>query len=113
MIKSGYITPTFLPPIEDQSETKSEYAALTFPHQHNNGQEHVAALIHPAPHSIVQTPQFTGVPPHQRIIKHSPHTMYQPAYGTPYDVGYGHSQTTNELAKYLARSQLVTSGLTS
>lgn len=38
--------------------------------------------------------------------------MYQPSNGTPYDVGYGHSQTINELAKYLALSQLVTSGLT-
>lgn len=39
-------------------------------------------------------------------------TPVQQPVGTPYGAGYMHSQNTNDLAKYLARSQLVTSGLT-
>ena len=59
-----------------------------------------------------QVPHHIKASPHYSLNKYLPSPVHQPVHGAPCRVGCDHSQTTNDLAKYLARSHLVTSGLT-
>lgn len=75
-------------------------------------QAQVAAPTHPTPHFTSQLLSLQEL--HQLRVYINIHhlLLYQPADGTPYGVGYGLSHITNDLAKYLARSHLVSTGLT-
>ncbi|XP_033991975.1 uncharacterized protein LOC117487461 [Trematomus bernacchii] len=75
-------------------------------------QTQAAVSTQTTPHHTLKAPRPGTPAPPWTLNKQSPFSAYQPNQGTPYEASYHNPQTTNDLAKYLARSNLVTSGLT-
>lgn len=82
-------------PVGTEKEAKSTFPPL-------NNADPVCSVPQHSPHPLRQ-----AAAPHQQFA-----SPVQQPIGMTYGAGYVHPQSTNDLAKYLARSQKVTSGLT-
>ncbi|XP_052406346.1 uncharacterized protein LOC127952103 [Carassius gibelio] len=124
---SDYTSPTLHPP---HSQTND--AIISTPHPLSTSQNQAAASADTMPHQVYQAPQTSGVPLQQSynpafntfsVLQRDESRLQQnvksdpspPArahvHKTPYEASYDHSTSTGDLIKYLARSSLVTSGL--
>lgn len=125
---SDYALPT-LHPLHSQSND----AIFSTPHPLSTSQNQAAASADIMPHQVHQAPETCGVPLQQSynqalnsfpVLQHVGSGSQQNvkadrsfpvrthAHKTPYVASYDLSTSTGDLIKYLARSSLVTSGLT-
>lgn len=125
---SEYATPTPHPP-----HSQPNNAVFSMPYSLDASQNQAVASADYTPHQVHQAPQTSGAPLQQtynRALNSFPvfhrdgdrsqqnaKTDPSPparthAHKTPYGASYDYSTATGDLIKYLARSSLVTSGLT-
>ena len=107
--RHDFVAPTAPHQSKAQVNNKNDDVKPTLHYPHKGfSQTQAAASAHTTPHHKPEAPQDHGSAPRQNSYDHSPFSDQRMPYGS----SYNQPQTTIDLAKYLARSNLVTSGLT-